>query len=99
MKSILITITEGPNGRLCVRTNDDAPTVGRALTAAQALSVDLLRTCRSRVQEVRFADQEMPALRLAKRLLDPEDLGYTVGPIARDDAREVLGIARIESKV
>jgi hypothetical protein len=31
------------------------------------------------------------------RFLDPEDLGYTVNHFLRDDAREALGMKRVES--
>jgi hypothetical protein len=31
------------------------------------------------------------------RFLDPEDLGYSVDSFIRDDAREALGRARVES--
>jgi len=31
------------------------------------------------------------------RFLEPEDLGYTVNHICRDDAREALGRSRVES--
>ena len=31
------------------------------------------------------------------RFLDPEDLGYAVNKCFRDDAREALGISRVES--
>jgi hypothetical protein len=35
--------------------------------------------------------------RFINRFFDPEDLGYTVGPSVRDDAREALGRERVES--
>ena len=31
------------------------------------------------------------------RFLDPEDLGYAVNHFLRDDAREALGMKRVES--
>jgi hypothetical protein len=31
------------------------------------------------------------------RFLNPEDLGYTVNHFLRDDAREALGMKRVES--
>jgi hypothetical protein len=31
------------------------------------------------------------------RFLDPEDLGYSVNHFLRDDAREALGMKRVES--
>lgn len=96
-KVIHITLTDDGAGGVRVQTNDEAPTIGRVLTPAETLSIDLLRTCKLRANEVSFT-QELPAIRLARRALNPEDLGYTFGPHARDDAREVLGIARTETK-
>lgn len=42
-------------------------------------------------------EQQEAALKLAKRLLDPEDLGLTVGPFARDMARLVIGTRPVET--
>ena len=33
------------------------------------------------------------------RFCDPEDLGYVVSPVVRDDAREALGMKRVESGI
>jgi hypothetical protein len=42
-------------------------------------------------------EKKLAAWKLVQRLLDPEDLGYSVGPIIRDYAREALGIPPCES--
>lgn len=44
-------------------------------------------------------EQKLDALKLVKRLLDPEDLGFAVPVEVRDAAREVLGLDRVEAKV
>lgn len=95
MKVIHITIIDQPGGRVSVRTNDQAPSIGRLLTAAETLSIDLLRACKARAQEVKFG-ADMPLIQTARRFLNPEDLGYVVGPHDRDDAREALGMPRVE---
>ena len=33
------------------------------------------------------------------RFFDPEDLGYVVSTVVRDDAREALGMKRVESGI
>lgn len=93
---IVITIVELPGGKIAVRTNDAAPSIGRSLTPAQALAVDLLRVCKNQADEVAF-QQEAGLHKIATRCLDPEDLGYAVSPHCRDDARELLGIPRVET--
>lgn len=42
-------------------------------------------------------EQKLDALKLVKRLLDPEDLGLSVTAEVRDCAREVLGMERVET--
>lgn len=44
-------------------------------------------------------EMKRDALKLVQRLLDPEDLGHAVSKEVRDCAREVLGLARVETKV
>lgn len=41
--------------------------------------------------------QREKAGKLILRFLDPEDLGYSVGPVIRDLARQVIGLAPSES--
>ena len=33
------------------------------------------------------------------RFFGPEDLGFVVSPVVRDDAREALGMKRVESEI
>jgi hypothetical protein len=42
-------------------------------------------------------EQKLDALKLVNRLLDPEDLGHAVSAEVRDEAREVLGMERVET--
>lgn len=42
-------------------------------------------------------EQQEAALKLANRLLDPDDLGFAVGPFDRDMARLVIGIRPVET--
>lgn len=43
-------------------------------------------------------EQKLDAWKLARRLLDPEDLGLAATPEIRDAAREVMGLGRVETK-
>ena len=97
-KVIHITLIDQPGGRVEVLTNDQEPAIGRLLTPAEAISIDLLRVCRSRANAVRFGPGEAAGIEFARRLLSPEDLGHAVTPEVRDLAREVLGLPRTETR-
>lgn len=45
------------------------------------------------------ARQKDAALRLVYRFLNPEDLGFSVPPIVRDLAREVIGLQKVETEM
>lgn len=45
----------------------------------------------------RLVDRNMALRMFVLRFLHPEDLGYAVSPSVRDDARQVLGLPRVES--
>lgn len=72
MKRITITITDTPDGRSALVTTDaERPQVGRKLTPAEALAVDLLRACIHEAARVEFDPQAVPLVSLALELLDP----------------------------
>ncbi|HYF16313.1 MAG TPA: hypothetical protein VEA40_00490 [Ramlibacter sp.] len=93
MASITITITDLPNGAgALVLTDGQPPTVGQALTPAQALAMDLLRTSKAQAREVRYGPDQVPLVDFARSLLDPERLGHAaLGEIATG-ARRALNL-------
>lgn len=98
MPTITITITDQPYGRAAIAsTNGERPALGRALSPAQALAMDLLRTCERQAQEVRYGAEHVPLVQLATRLLHPEDLGFAATPQMRDAARQALGLPATET--
>lgn len=97
MPNITITISDAPGGRgAIVRTDGEPPAIGRTLTPAQALAMDLLRTCKSQALEVQYGADKVPLVDLANALLTPERLGYTANPEIRDAARVALGGRAVE---
>lgn len=97
MPSITITITDAPAGRgAVVVTDGDPPAIGRTLTPAQALAMDLLRTCKSQAMDVRYGPDQVPLVKLANDLLNPEALGFAVTAEVRDRVREALGRRAVE---
>lgn len=55
MTTITIVITDLPKGKGCtVQTNSAAPAIGRPLTPAEAVSMDLLRICAARTCGVQY---------------------------------------------
>jgi hypothetical protein len=45
----------------------------------------------------RIVERDIALRAFALRFLDPEDLGYVVNARVRDDARQALGMSRVES--
>lgn len=99
-KVIHITLIDQPGDKVVVRTNDDKPAVGRLLTPAGAIAIDLLRACTARATEVHFQQKEAhpDAAAFVRRLIDPDDLGHAATPEIRDGAREVLGLYPAETR-
>lgn len=98
MPSITITIIDLPDGRgATVVTDGDRPAVGRTLTPAQALAMDLLRTCNSQAKDVRFGADHVPLVDFAQSCLDPERLGHSATGLVRDGARRALGRNPVET--
>lgn len=54
MTSVTITLTDAPAGGAIAETTAEPPSIGVKLTPAQALAVDLLRTCKAQAREVRY---------------------------------------------
>lgn len=97
MPTITITISDLPGGSgATVATDSDRPAIGSTRTPAQALAMDLLRTCSSQAKDVRYGLAGMPVIELAYALLDPEQLGHAATPEIRDRARVALGRQPVE---
>lgn len=91
MATITITIVDLPDGSVSVRTDAERPLVGRGVTVAEALAMELLGTAFKRNAEVVYDPHQVPAISLALELLDPEGLGFSVTAEVRNRARDVLG--------
>lgn len=56
MATITIVLEDLPKGRgAAVHTTEEAPAIGRTRTPAQALAMDLLRTCRQQAVSVAYS--------------------------------------------
>lgn len=91
MATITITIVDLPDSGVSVRTDADRPMVGRGVTLAEALAMELLGTAFKRNAEVVYDPRQVPAIALALELLDPEGYGFAVTAEVRNRARDVLG--------
>lgn len=66
------------------------------MTIEEMRTIDAVKTWK----ELEEAKERIKHLeRFINRFLGPEDLGYVVGPVVRDDARETLGMKRVESEI
>ncbi|MDR6521803.1 hypothetical protein J2789_004493 [Variovorax paradoxus] len=91
MATTTITLIDLADGQVSVRTDADRPMIGRGITPAQALAMELLGTSFKRGAEVLYDAQSVPAVALALELLDPEGLGHAVPGEVHDRARRALG--------
>lgn len=99
MATITITITDLAAAHVSVCTDASPPAVGRGVTPAEALAMELLGTAFKRGAYVIYDKHQVPAIALALELLDPEGLGFAVTSEVRDRAREVLGRQAIERRI
>jgi hypothetical protein len=66
------------------------------MTIEEMRTIDAVKTWK----ELEEAKERIKRLeRFINRFFGPEDLGYVVGPVVRDDAREALGMKRVESEI
>ena len=96
MASITITLIDLEGGHVSVRTDADRPMIGKGVTPAQALSMELLGTAFKRGAEVLYDAQSVPAVALALDLLDVDGLAHAVPPEVRDRARRALGRDKVD---
>ena len=99
MTTLTIVLTDLPKGKgVTVQTDAGVPCVGQPRTPAEALAMDLLRTCKAQASAVQYGNESATlAGELLRDLLDPEMLGYAVPPEVRDRARICLGMPAVES--
>lgn len=70
MNTITIVLTNLPKGQgVTVQTDSGAPAIGRQCNPAQALAMDLLRTCNAQATSVQYGQ---PAATLAGELLQAQ---------------------------
>lgn len=91
MATVTITITDLTNYRIQVVTDADKPAVGRPLTPAEAMGLDLLATCLKSGARVDYDAQQIPLVSLALELLHPEGFGWAVTQEVRAAAKRALG--------
>lgn len=96
MATITITITDLAAAHVSVCTDASPPAVGRGVTPAEALAMELLGTAFRRGAHVVYDKHQVPAIALALELLDPEGLGFAVTAEVRDRARVALGRKAVE---
>ena len=98
MATITITLIDQPRGAVSVRTDSDKPVIGRTCTPAQALAMDLLRTCGKQASEVQYGPETVPLVAFANAVRAPDDLGHAVSPEVRRRATEALGATTDEAR-
>lgn len=91
MASITITISDLPHAHISVCTDADKPVVGRSVTPAEALAMELLGTSFKRGAHVVYDAAQVPALALAMELLSPDAYGWIVPAEIARHARIALG--------
>jgi len=96
MASITITISDLPHANVCVATDADQPAIGRPLTPAQGLAMELLGTAFKRGATVVYDPEQVPTVALALDLLHVEGLAHAVTFEIRNRARVALGRDRID---
>ena len=97
MKIITITLIDGPHGTVSACTDAAPPQVGQGITPAEALALDLLRTCHKQAYQVLHGHDHVPAVKLCHDMLNPESYGHAVTGEVRDAARRAPGRQPIES--
>jgi hypothetical protein len=99
MTTVTIVLTDLPQGKgVAVQTDSGAPCIGQQRTPAEALAMDLLRTCKAQASSVQYGTLSATlAGELLNDLLHPEELGHAVTPEVRDRARICLGMPAVES--
>jgi len=96
MATTTITLIDCDGGHVSVRTDATPPMVGKGVTPAQALAMELLGTSFKRGAEVLYSAQDVPAIALALDLLDFEALAHAVPLEVRERARRALGLDKID---
>lgn len=91
MASITITLTDIGEAQIKVTTDADHPVVGRPVTPAEALAMELLGTSFRRGAEVFYDANQVPLVALALDLMSPEMYGWAVPQEIRRRVRLVLG--------
>lgn len=89
--TITITLTDRPNGQLSISTDLCGP-IDSLRTPAEAMATCFVEFARLTDATVLQGAEHVPALALAKDLLDPEMYGYAVTPEVHNRARRVLGM-------
>jgi hypothetical protein len=97
MATITITLVDCADGLVSVHTDASPPRIGEGVSQAQGLAMDLLSTASKRRAAVVYDANRIPALALAREMLNPEGLGFAVTAEVRDRARDVLGMERVET--
>jgi hypothetical protein len=98
MATITLTITDLAAGHVSVCTDANPPAIGRGVTPAEAIAMELLGTAFKRGGHVVYDKHQVPAISLALELLDPEGLGFAVTSEVRDRARQALGRQAVEQR-
>lgn len=91
MATITITLIDEPNYGVSVRTDAERPSVGRGVTPAEALALELLGTSFRRGAEVLYDRHQVPLVALALELIDPDGFGHAIPREILERARRALG--------
>lgn len=91
MATVTITISDIGDAQIKVATDADHPVVGRPVTPAEGLAMELLGTAFRRRATVLYNANEVPLVALAVDLMSPEMYGWLVPPELHRRVKQVLG--------
>ncbi|MBV7427303.1 MULTISPECIES: hypothetical protein [unclassified Acidovorax] len=82
---------------VCTTAGTPYPLPGHPATPGQRLATDLLAQAAARASDVHYWQPADKPLEFVRSLLDPERNGWAVSEMIRDEARQVLGIPRVQT--
>lgn len=91
MASITVTITDLANYGIQVTTDADRPMIGRSITPAEGLAMELLGTSFKNGATVVYDAAQVPLVALALDLISPEGYGHEIPLEVRQRVKRVLG--------
>lgn len=91
MAHITLTLSDADGYRVRVATDADTPAVGRPLTPAESLALDLIAAAARQRADVQYDAGSIPLVALALDLISPDGYGWQLPPELHARIKAVLG--------